>query len=269
MLNNDNITNSVVQGIAFETYVINVLSDYLADQNKSIVSPIDKNLFDAYLPNGINEELKEPLHLEIKASYKSKNEYFKKIEQFAKLTTEASTGAILIILGETFTQPSIDSLTKLAQYKAKRTVYIWDLEIFNKYTKNYQKKYTDFIENPTKAILEDAINNESNVFKEENKEYLINTLKKKYHNEELTLFLGAGVSIDAGIPLWKDLINSMLTEMILHIIKNKHYSLHSKNLLEIINLAYQNQEDSPLAQMRYIRGAFTQKEYNKLLHDIL
>lgn len=95
------------------------------------------------------------------------------------------------------------------------------------------------------------------------------SLKKKYQNEELTLFLGAGVSIDAGIPLWKDLINLMFSEMILEIANKNHNSLLSQNMLEIMNLAYNNQEESPLAQMRYIRGAFETKEYHKLLHKIL
>ena len=53
--------------------------------------------------------------------------------------------------------------------------------------------------------------------------------------------------------------------MILEIANKNHNSLLSQNMLEIMNLAYNNQEESPLAQMRYIRGAFETKEYHKLL----
>lgn len=265
---NVNRPNSLIQSMAFETYVINVLRDYLLTQNKSICPPLEKGLFDAYLPEGINN-IEEPLHLEIKASFANKSGYFRSVEQFAIRASEASTGPILFILGESFTETSLEALTKLAQIKAKRKVYIWDLNTFKNITGDFQQKYSTFIENPTKAILEEAVSDNSKIIDESDKKEKLFSLKKKYQNEELTLFLGAGVSIDAGIPLWNDLINTMLSKMILKMSKHKKNSLLSKHLLEIITLAYQNQESSPLAQMRYIRGAFDENEYNKLLHSIL
>jgi len=39
---NENRANSLVQSMAFETYVINVLRDYLSAQNKSICPPLEK-----------------------------------------------------------------------------------------------------------------------------------------------------------------------------------------------------------------------------------
>lgn len=270
LINIENKPNTLIQGMAFETYVINVLKDYLSVQKKSICPALDNELFDAYLPDGINDEITEPLHLEIKYLNTNKSGYFRSIEHFSKAISETSSGAVLIIIGESFTQPSIESLTKLAQCKAKRKVYIWDIDTFDNYTKDFQQNHKKYINNPTKAILENAIKNQNNTINvSETQEKLLISLKKKYQNEELTLFLGAGVSIDAGIPLWKDLINLMFSEMILEIANKNHNSLLSQNMLEIMNLAYNNQEESPLAQMRYIRGAFETKEYHKLLHKIL
>ena len=82
----------------------------------------------------------------------------------------------------------------------------------------------------------------------------IAALKKEYDREELALFVGAGISKDAGILQWKDLINALLSKMIVRRMKgNKTFSRH---LEAVIRLAHQNQENSPIAQIRYIRGRF-------------
>ena len=40
------------------------------------------------------------------------------------------------------------------------------------------------------------------------KESLVN-IKKFYNNEQLSLFVGAGVSIESELPNWNDLINEL------------------------------------------------------------
>lgn len=95
----------------------------------------------------------------------------------------------------------------------------------------------------------------------------IAALKKEYDREELALFVGAGISKDAGILQWKDLINALLPKMIVRRMKgNKTFSRHPE---AVIRLAHQNQENSPIAQIRYIRGAFSPDEYNRLVHEAL
>ncbi len=179
LINIENKPNTLIQGMAFETYVINVLKDYLSVQKKSICPALDNELFDAYLPDGINDEITEPLHLEIKYLNTNKSGYFRSIEHFSKAISETSSGAVLIIIGESFTQPSIESLTKLAQCKAKRKVYIWDIDTFDNYTKDFQQNHKKYINNPTKAILENAIKNQNNTINvSETQEKLLISLKK-------------------------------------------------------------------------------------------
>ena len=96
---------------------------------------------------------------------------------------------------------------------------------------------------------------------------ILDSLKTKYQNEEIALFLGAGVSFDSGVPLWGELINKLLSTMISS--RFKASKVQPDKLSKIIDLAYKNQDNSSITQMRYIRSAFDDETYNKLVHDAL
>ena len=261
--------NNTVSNMAFGTFVISVLRDYLHDQGKQIRVGSSIDYYDAFLPDGI-DEISGPVCLEIKNGFSNKSAYFRSIENYTRRLDENEEVALLLILGDEFTDNSKNSMIQLAQSKSKRQVFVWDITEFNKRTCKYQQKYNDYIERPTKTIVEEVINKPTSEEQFRNsKEALISELKKKYQSEEIALFLGAGVSSDAGVPQWNELVNALLSEMILRRAKGQPDALLSEHLSEIINLAYKNKEDSPITQMRYIRGAFSTSEYYNLVHDVL
>ena len=259
----------MISGMAFESYVINVLRNYLSAQGKTLIQENDPAMFDALLPDGI-DDIEGPLHLEVKTGYSNKSGYFRNIERFALHVCEATPGAILLILGTAFTDESKQSMTRMVENRAKRKAYIWDIEDFNKLTEGYSQDFKEYIESPAKAMVDEAINNPLSKQEFINAQLsLISALKREYQKEELALFVGAGISKDAGIPQWKDLINALLSKMIASRIKDKDSEVLAQHLDAIIELAHQNQENSPITQMRYIKGAFSSDEYNKLVHEVL
>ena len=261
--------NPILSGMAFESYVINVLQNYLTAQGKTLNTENNHEVFDAFLPDGI-DEIEGPVHLEIKTGYSNKSGYFRNVERFALRACEATPGAILLILGTTMTAEGKQSMTRMVESRAKRKAYIWDIDDFNKLTEGYRQDFKEYIESPAKAIVDEAINRPLNQQEAANARLmLISALKREYQKEELVLFLGAGVSKDAGIPQWNELINALLSKMIASRIKDKDSEVLSKHLDTIIDLAHQNQENSPITQMRYIKGAFSPAEYNKLVHEVL
>ena len=65
--------------------------------------------------------------------------------------------------------------------------------------------------------------------------------------------------------------DSLIKQLHIHMIKrlNKDWPLNAKEQ-EIMNeLAFNNEMDSPLLQMRYIKSAFSNDEYYKLVHSVL
>ncbi|EHT2879551.1 SIR2 family protein [Enterococcus faecalis] len=51
--------------------------------------------------------------------------------------------------------------------------------------------------------------------------------------------------------------------------RSDNKELTSEEIDMLSDLAYNNKEDSPLTQMRYIRSAFEDDEYYELVHDVL
>lgn len=261
--------NPILSGMAFGTYVINVLRDYLAHQGKTITTEVESDVFDALLPDGI-DDIEGPLFLGIKTGFSNNSGYFRNVERFAFHASKASPGPVLLILGTKMREESKQGMARLVESRGHRKAYIWDIEYFNNLTEEYAKKYREYIDFPEKAIVDDAINRPSNKRESDSTRLsLISALKREYQNEELALFLGAGVSKDAGIPKWNELINALLSKMISTRIKEKNNSSLFEHLESIIDLAHKNQENSPITQVRYIKCAFSPEEYNELVHEVL
>ncbi|WP_164516761.1 SIR2 family protein [Clostridium transplantifaecale] len=128
--------------------------------------------------------------------------------------------------------------------------------------------HAEYLLNPKRMLVEDKLSTQLTKKEEEKKrDILIAKLRAAYNEENVTVFLGAGVSKDAGVPLWGELTSKLLLRMISERLKDNDFE--NEHLQEIWELAYQNQEDSPLTQMRYIRTAFDDDEYYDLVREVL
>jgi len=107
-------------------------------------------------------------------------------------------------------------------------------------------------------------------WKEKNERY-INELKKSYYMNGLVLFLGAGVSLSAGMPDWETLISKLIVDMIDEELSkgldvfDDEIQIMSSELKKIHGF-------SPLLEARYVRASlmdnFDQKICENLYKDI-
>jgi len=265
---NEDINNNEAY-FAFETFVLNVLKDYVNSQGKSIkrYGNSDK-LFDAFLPDGIDDS-SVPTYVEIIYTRANQNVYFRSVEKIC-LKASDDIEQILIILGAKFSLNSKESIVNLACARTNAKVIIWGFEDLYIKAKQYFDIYYEYLRQPKRAIVEKAITTDKTYDEKiKDKEILLSKLRIKYQDEDVALFLGAGVSIDAKVPLWNDLIYKLLIEMINTKLEAQRKNLDSNQLGLLIDLAYKNKEESPLTQMRYIRSAFESSIYNKIIHKIL
>ena len=264
----DEDNNSRVAYLAFETYVLEALQKYANAQGKRCLSNNDSEMFDAFLPDGI-DDIDGPLGVEIKYfNTEKKNVYFQSLLQLTNKINNAEEEALLLILGADFKEKSIESMLHMLSGRTSKKIYIWSLPVFNEKTKNHRDGDFEKMPNPNMVLVDAAINNETPENELKNvRQSILDSLKTKYKNEELALFLGAGVSFDSGVPLWGDLINKLLAKMIAS--RFKESKMQPEELSKIIDIAYKNQENSSITQMRYIRSAFDNATYNKLVHDAL
>lgn len=133
---------------------------------------------------------------------------------------------------------------------------------------NPDADYAKYVVTPKQALIEDTLSADlSHEAQAKKKQNLIESVRKAYREKDVVLFLGAGVSIESGIPVWTDLIQQLLIHMISTKINDKKLSKNEVKMLS--KLAYDNKEESPLTQMRYIRSSFSDEQYYRLVHDVL
>ena len=264
----DDDNNSKAAYLAFETYVINTLQKYIQSQGKRFIVNGENNGFDAYLPDGI-DDVTDALNVEIKYfATDKKNVYFQSLRSLTNKINQSEENALLLILGTDFTEKSVESMISMLSARTDKKIFIWTISTFNEKTHEYRQENFEDFKNPNTLLVDAAINNDSSENDLKNaRQSILESLKFKYQKEEIVLFLGAGVSFDSGVPLWSELINKLLSKMISS--RFKESKVQPDQLSKIIDLAYQNQDNSSITQMRYIRSAFDDATYNKLVHDAL
>lgn len=137
--------------------------------------------------------------------------------------------------------------------------------------------YAQYLINPQQALIKDVVtkdvgstdglSQQKKEEREKEKEKHINQAKAAYIKQDMVLFLGAGVSIDGGIPLWSTLIKTLHVSMLNRLTEDKNLSLEQRKMMQ--ELALDNEMESPLMQMRYIRSGFSNEEYYKMVHAAL
>lgn len=100
------------------------------------------------------------------------------------------------------------------------------------------------------------------------REERINDLRDIYRRDELVLFLGAGVSKDAGISEWKDLVYDLLVLMIKDILEKKNVKISKKETIFLIDKMKELNSQSPLLQVAFIKDVLGES-FKKKLSEIL
>ncbi len=252
--------------VGLEKFVMYVIRDYIAREKKNIEIYEHDFMFDAILPNGIGD-ISEPAYFEIVTQKIDIKKYISGLVwKFNHMPFRNITRVFFVYLD------TIDHETQnlIAGLKSESlSIDYWDVHDFNNKTNDIWSKYSKYLTMAHKAVIEDAvqtgIDNRYILSNDVHKRVLI----KSYNDENLVLVFGAGVSIDANIPKWDDLVKQLLVRMINVVLREKNEELSDSNVQKLIELAYGNMEGSQLAQMRYIKSALSETQYFDLLHDVL
>lgn len=258
---------------AFEHFVIAGLEKYVNILHKSIETGSSNAPYDAFIPEGLND-VKIPTYVEIKyiAEKRVGKDYCLKIvrDVIGRFSNYDEPIGVLLILGVNLSQDlknEMRQMPKSINAVSQISLIIWDYNDFTEKLGDIEIN-AEYLVNPKRVLIEEKLlacpSDEKLRMK---REELIKSLKDEYNKQNVSLFLGAGVSQDAGIPLWGDLIHKLLLYMI-----NEHLgdsNLEHTELEKIGQIADINKENSPLTQMRYIRAAFEEEDYYNLVHEVL
>lgn len=136
---------------------------------------------------------------------------------------------------------------------ANVVVTVWDEPDIDRLIEQHRETAEDLLLN-IEAIRLDSIVERSRAVKsdawKETRVRLLKDLQDAYSEGELALFLGAGVSVGAGVPNWDSLLNAMLAGMI-----RRHDSgvISDDEIREIVARFRKIDNTSPLMVGRYLR----------------
>lgn len=263
---------------AFEKYVSLTLQDYLKSEDKGYEFHGFSNDYDLFIPEGIGNTT-GPVYVEVKygtAPYLVTRikEYCKKALAWMSVEKES---ILFIVGGNTVDKQQLEQDMRET---LGMNIAIWDINDLTEKVPIFPTKL-EYLSEPRATIVQEVIREKTDDIIENDNRKNIQALQEAYKNEQLVLFLGAGVSMDAGIPLWDVLINKLLVKMILLAVeeeeKNGHDDDNESSVLpfcereieEIREIALQNKEQTPLVQMRYIRAALQPEQYHEAVHSEL
>ncbi|MGQ8871110.1 SIR2 family protein [Paenibacillus sp. TSA_86.1] len=265
-----------------EALVMKVLQEYFHERGKELIpSYIIKNdfyygEFDGYAPEGI-ENLEGPTIFETKF-YRSKtsmNKLFFK-ENVGKINNRIMKSGlevrnIVFIITLELTEKEKEKLQEQFNKQESINIEIWDLINLTKIFELYPQTVNEVYENISKLLINNKI---STSIKESKNDWKskqrtnIEQLKKAYVDDDLVLFLGAGVSIDAKIASWDDLVNDLLVNLIGSKLSEHNVNLNEEEKAFIVKKLKASNGNSPLLMARYIRKGL-EDLFGKILIEIL
>lgn len=262
---NDEHLSPAEKARAFERFTLSALENYAQSIGKSLeIQPTYHDRWDAIMPQGIRGSDKKT-YIEIKLSPNMRWS----LPQLQTILQEipADTQFLLIIGDVLSPQDKQSTATKLsATYQGQ--VLIWDYNDLITET-NCELDSAHYLDEPKKALVEDVFRNiPSPEQRAQTRAARIERLAEQYQQENVTLLLGAGVSIAAGLPLWTTLIHQMLTTMICEKL-NDIRPLTEAERAAISRLAEDNQESTPLTQVRYISSGMETDEFYQVMRKSL
>lgn len=253
-----------------EFFITKLIQNYLSKNNIKY-HILDGRLipFDYFIESSL-DDIEGPIFLEIK-TVTSSSAILNVINNFRKhqLRTEPKPKSLIIIT--TLDEADIKKISK----------EIYDLESIKIYGVKYLDLLINFDQTFAKNLTENLydikfnsiITKKDDTSWQEKRDDLIKKLKLKFNEGKFSLLLGAGVSCDANLPSWEELISSLLVKSVSENLNSG--SIYNDETISRVSLSFKdNQFNSALLSARYLKKFFTKKnsknkKFENIIHEIL
>lgn len=153
-----------------------------------------------------------------------------------------------------------------------KQIFIWDIQDLNFIFEKYRDYYQSLLNNANGLLLNDTVQKglreKTAEDKSLNNQEYIDDLKRSYKSDDLVLFVGAGISKDAGIAMWDTLIYKLLVSLVNKGLKKQNAELSEDEQTLVIESIKKDNGNSPLQLVRFIRHGL-QEEFQEILSEIL
>ncbi|MEJ6529168.1 SIR2 family protein [Exiguobacterium sp. USCH10] len=288
----DKLDTDVYSGYLYEEFMIELLNLHISSQQKEFIvnryidseqsSKEPENIkyydkvvsgLDGFAPDGFDSfEGKTAIEIKLIKNISSLKyivrRTIEKIDTVNSLYPDESIKNLIIIVSK-----GLSLATKMRMRtsveKSILNVVIWDIDDVQKILDNHK----DFKFEPRfSTVLRNQaldIKHTYSVQKDSVRERKIEELRDQFNKDNLVLFLGAGVSLDAGIPTWNNLMTNLLVSLLDEIISDesephKHIRLSLDEKKKLIKDIQSKNGSSPLQLVRFIRNGLNEKFQDRL-----
>jgi len=266
--------------VYLETILLKILEREAEKQGKELITNYVKKSnkkdmweYDAVAPAGLFN-INEPIVFELKIYRKKESlsllaSSFRALDNLLIRNQDFSTVIYIISLHMTEEEKQL-IINKFPPNN--KNIIIWSIEDINEIISKNSDYYEEISNNISELALNknitDVLKTKKNDWKE-TRNFLISELSEKFKNDDLVLMLGAGVSIDAGIPTWDKLVSELLVSLLEVKLEENDISIGDDERKLIIDALKKENSSSPLLQTRYIRTGLNKNFYsvlNKVLY---
>ncbi len=244
-----------------EAYTLELLSFYLAEQQKSLsvgrtrirLSESRPYIPDAIAPDGIDNLSGETL-IEVLGAYhldRIERVYFR-LSQVMNKSNKFNSA--LIIFAEELPESKIESIKRdWSSICKNKELEIWDQRRLNQISKSNIDFFTKLSNNLSTATLKRAVSyRQSETEWKEIRDERLSRLSEVYKNNNMSLFLGAGVSIAAGMPDWTSLLDSLFVNLVAKQL-DTGIDARDEEVDDLVKRLRDIDDPSPLMTARYLR----------------
>jgi SIR2-like domain len=269
--------NKKNQAVEFQRFILSLLKRLSMVEGKTILTENEmdntqRNIMDAFAPSGLTE-IDTPLAVRVRYGDILPVNI---VSSLLGLIKAPNINSILLISNKNIRQKEELTEKVKSKFHPNRDInlVIWDMNDITKLSEKYPETSIMYQNNFNLKITNEALNKFENIdYLDKNRKYISN-LSNAYKNDDLVLFIGAGVSVgevklpnnlygeieeDPGLPDW-----NLLIKKLIRIFFHKHYKgTISIEELDRFSSAKFN-EFSPLILGRFIREVLGDRFYYQL-----
>lgn len=248
--------------MVIEKIVFVMMKQYLKAQDKrcnlgNIINTDNRVFrFDMIFPDGI-DDITEPIAVEVKAT-KSIHIVRNAIRRIGTYidNKDVKIKKILVISFADLSDTHKREILEESQKYSDGDFILWDINDLCECFKKNEDSFYEICDNINALLLQETVRRgiEHQKTDRENKQRkYIEHLKNAYENNDVVLFLGAGVSKDAKIATWDELVSKLFITLLNKEIAKHNHQLTSKQQEQIEKKIVEQYGGSPLILTRFLK----------------
>lgn len=244
----------------FEQYVLDLLRSQARAEAREMVPRVAtgtetlRHQFDAVLPSGLSP-ISGPCAVTVRYFTEQKPPSRRRLHESLMRTAhnanQAGMAAVLLIHAAPMTPALLDVVSEL-QVKAPVQLYVWDLDKLRALSVAHAAEVPGTLQELALAPLRQALTETSPDWNQVRDKQL-DRLGQTYRTEGLVLFLGAGVSVGAGLQDWNGLLGALFIAVFTQQLEQPMPTDHAQPLAAVARALNSN---SPLLLARYLQRGY-------------